>query len=118
MTVRVFQLKCALGKLGKFFEVDTATITVKTANHTVGGSDNSLIFNCAGTCTVTLPSAASFPGRIIWLRTIANQAVVSASADVVPVAGGAAGSAILAATAGKWAVLQSDGSAWQTELAN
>jgi hypothetical protein len=49
-------------------------------------------------------------GRELFIRTIQNQAAVSASSDVVPLAGGAAGTAILAATAGKWARLKSDGS--------
>jgi hypothetical protein len=45
-------------------------------------------------------------------------AVNSAVANVVQLAGGAATSAILAATAGKWCVLQSDGTAWQIMSAN
>ena len=40
--------------------------------------------------------------------------VVSASSNVVPLTGGAAGTAILAATAGKWCTLVSDGTNWIT----
>jgi hypothetical protein len=54
---------------------------------------------------------------MLMVRTIQAQTVVSASSDVVPVAGGAAGTAILAATAGKWALLQSDGTNWQIMMA-
>jgi hypothetical protein len=81
-------------------------------------TDASVIFNAGGTCTVTLPSPGSYTGRWLTFRTIANQTVVSAGSNVVPLAGGAAGTAILAATAGKWADLQSDGSNWQIMRGN
>lgn len=87
------------------------------ATYTVAFTDNWITFNSAGT-TVTLPNAPSFPGREIKLRTIAAAAIISASANVVPLVGGAAGTAILAATAGKWATLVSDGAVWQTTQAN
>lgn len=67
----------------------------------------------AGTVTLTLPSAATYSGRIIRVRTITANTVVSAGPDVVPLVGGSASTAILAATAGKWADLQSDGTNWQ-----
>jgi hypothetical protein len=52
------------------------------------------------------------------MKTIAAQAVVSAASNVVPLIGGAAGTAILAATAGKYASLQSDGTNWITMTGN
>ena len=86
----------------------------KTADFTLGATENHLINNKSGAaCVVTLPSAASFPGREIYIRTIQAQAINSASSNVVPRAGGAAGTAILAGTAGAWALLVSDGTAWQ-----
>lgn len=85
----------------------------KTANYTVTAADSTLTFNCAGTCTVTLPTPSARTGHLLTIRTVANQTVVSASSNVVPLAGGAAGTAILAGTAGKWAVLQSDGTNYQ-----
>lgn len=90
----------------------------KTADFTVTADISSYIVNGGASVTVTLPAAANFPGREISLRTIAAFTVVSASSNVVPLAGGAAGTAILAATAGKWARLISDGSAWQIMEAN
>lgn len=94
--------------------IDTAApVTNTTATYTVASSVTSVIANYAGTTTLTLPAAASYTGRILFVRTIQAQTVVSASSNVVPVAGGAAGTAILAATAGKWAMLQSDGTNWQ-----
>jgi hypothetical protein len=90
-----------------------APVTVTNATYTVGRTDTDIIANRAGTVTLTLPAAASYAGRSITVRTIQAQAVVSAASNVVPLAGGAAGTAILAATAGKWARLQSDGTNWQ-----
>lgn len=84
----------------------------KTADFTVGNSENWIIVNKAGTTTVTMPAAASFTGREIMMKTIQAQTVVSGSSNVVPQIGGAAGTAILAATAGKWATLVSDGTNW------
>jgi hypothetical protein len=90
----------------------TAPVTV-TADAIVGATDRWIINNKSGsTCTLTLPAAASFTGRQIGVKTIQAQTVVSATSNVVPLAGGAAGTAILAATAGKWATLVSDGTSW------
>lgn len=83
-----------------------------TADGAVSSTAYSVIANKAGTLTLTLPSAASYPGRLLRVKTITANTVVSASSNVVPLVGGAAGTAILAATAGKWADLQSDGTNW------
>lgn len=85
----------------------------KTTSFTLGTDEANIICNGAGSITVTLPSAASFPGRELDIKTIAAQTVVSASSNVVPLAGGAAGTAILAGTAGKWARLVSNGTNWE-----
>lgn len=84
----------------------------KTLAFTVAANENWIICNGAGSITVTLPAAASFIGREIMIKTIAAQTVVSASSNVVPLIGGAAGTAILAAAAGNWATLVSDGTNW------
>lgn len=85
----------------------------KTADYTVLATDGWLIFNGAGTIVVTLPDPASSSGRVLECKTIAAQLVNSASANVVPAAGGAATTSILPATAGAWATLMSDGTNWQ-----
>lgn len=91
----------------------------KTADFTVAVSENWLINNKSGsTCTVTLPAPASFPGREIMIKTIQAQTVVSATANVIPLAGGAAATAILAATTGKYAVLVSNGTNWEITQGN
>lgn len=84
----------------------------KTASFTLADTENWIICNGTGTVTVTFPAAGSWVGREVMIKTIAAQTVVSASANVVPLAGGAAGTAILAAVAGRWATLVSDGTNW------
>lgn len=112
-TVIATQLTVAGPSIAQVF-VGSAPLT-KTANYTVDSGatkDRTITFNGAASLTLTLPAAASWTGRRIRVRTIAAFTVVSASSNVVPLAGGAAGTAILAATAGKWADLESDGSNW------
>lgn len=94
------------GSLGR-----NAPVT-KTGNFTLADTENWIICNGTATITVTLPAASSWTGREVMIKTIAAFTVVSASSNVVPLAGGAAGTAILAATAGAWATLVSDGTNW------
>lgn len=96
----------------------TAPPTTKTANYTQLTTDYSLIFNGAGSLTLTLLAAATYPGKQLLIKTIAAQTVISNASNVVPQAGGAAGTAILAGTAGKWAILISDGTSWQIMASN
>lgn len=89
----------------------------KTGDFTVATNEDWIIVNVAATCTVTLPSAASFTGRQIRLLTYQAFAVNSASTNVISITGSAT-TAILAATAGKWATLVSDGTNWVIMQAN
>jgi hypothetical protein len=85
----------------------------KTADFSVAASDLWLINNKSGsTCTVTLPSASAYSGRILHFQNYQVQALVSASSNVVPIAGGAAGTSILVASSGDQATLVSDGTNW------
>ena len=85
----------------------------KTADFTLADGEDYLINNKSGSaCVVTLPAAGSYTGRVVTIKTIQAQAVNSASSNVVPRAGGAAGTAIVSGTAGNWAELVSDGSNW------
>jgi len=52
-------------------------------------------------------------GRELNIKTITANTVVSASSNVAPLTSATAGTAILAATAGKWARLVSDGTNWR-----
>ena len=87
------------------------------ATYTVATTDVSLRFTTTA-CTVTLPAAASFTGRVLYLNNVTAIAVTSASSNVIPLGSNTAGTAILAATAGKFAMIQSDGSNWITMMAN
>lgn len=91
----------------------TMAPVTKTADFTIATNENYLINNKAGSsCTVTLPSSSAFSGRMITILNYQAQTVVSASSNVVPITGGAAGTAIIAATAGKWVKLVADGTNW------
>lgn len=88
--------------------------TTYSANNTptIAATDKYVIINRAATVTATLPAAASFPGRELVIKTIQAQLVNSASSNVVPITDTAAGTAILPATDGAWALLKSDGTNW------
>ena len=96
----------------------SAPNTQTGATYTVVDGDNWIIANRAGTVTLTLPTASSYTGRQITVKTIQAQTVVSAASDVIPQAGGAAGTAILAGVAGNWATLVSNGTAWEIMASN
>lgn len=88
---------------------------IKTAaTYSVGASDSYLIFNgAAANVTVTLPAASSNTGRVINVKNLSGTyTVISASSNVKPIGSDSAGTAILAASAGAWAQLVSDGTNW------
>jgi hypothetical protein len=90
----------------------TAPVT-KTADFTVAVTDSWIINNKAGsTCVVTLPTPTSYSGRELNFQNYQAQALVSASSNVVPRGGGAAGTSILLNVVGNWATLVSDGTNW------
>lgn len=84
----------------------------KTANFTLADNENWVVCNGAGSITVTFPTASANTGRVVWIKTIAAQTVVSASSNVLPISSATAGTAILAGTAGTWAMLVCDGTNW------
>jgi hypothetical protein len=96
----------------------TAPVSEATATRTVGATDNNIISTGSATLTLTLPAVATSTGRTIRVKTTVAFTVVSATSNVVPLAGGSAGTAILAATAGKWADLTCDGSSWVIMASN
>lgn len=90
------------------------TRTTKTGDFTLGALENFIINNKSGsTCTATLPAASDFPNREVRFVNAQAQLLVSASSNVIPIAGGAAGTGLLGATAGLWCVIQSDGTDWR-----
>jgi len=89
-----------------------------TTSYTLTTTDSSLICNGSASITLTLPTASSYPGRMLYVKTIKAYTVVSASSNVAPLNSSTPGTAILSATAGKWALLQSDGTNWVIMAAN
>jgi hypothetical protein len=92
------------------------SVTVSSASITT--SSTWVVVNYAGTVTLTFPAASSSTGTEFHIKTITNNAVVSQSSNVVPLAGVSASTPILSATAGKWATLVSDGTNWVIMQAN
>lgn len=90
--------------------------SVATGAYTLLAADSTL--RIQATCTLALPAAASFPGRRLRVMNVGAIALTSASADVVPQGGSAGGTAILAATSGKWADLESNGTGWFITASN
>jgi hypothetical protein len=84
-----------------------------TGSYTVAASDYAIRVN--GFATVTLPAAASFPGRILRFFTSGGgtTALTSASSNVVLQNTSTASTGIFGASAtSKWCDLQSDGTYW------
>lgn len=97
----------------KYLIIERGYPVTKTGSFTLGDDEHDIIVdNSSGTTNVTLPTASRHPARRVRIRTIRNKAVNATSSVVVPIAGGAAGTAILAATAGNWCELVSNGTNW------
>jgi hypothetical protein len=89
------------------------TVATKVADFTLADSEGWIINNKSGsTCVVTLPAASSWGGRAVTFKNLQLQTLVSASSNVVPLIGGAAGTAILPGLVGAWATVVSDGTNW------
>lgn len=101
-------------EIGRMTGVGTGLVApvTKTTSFALGANENEVICNGGASITVTLPSASSWVGRRVRIKTRAAYTVISASSNVKPLDTDTAGTAILAATAGKWAELVSDGSNW------
>ena len=86
----------------------------KTASFTLGAAENFVICDGASAnVTVTFPTASTSVGRVVTIKNLSGTyTVISAASNVKPLASGTAGTAILAATAGKWATLVCDGTDW------
>ena len=91
--------------------------SITASTYTVASTDSSLIFSTTNN-TLTLPTASTCSGRVLYVKNISANSVVSASTNVVPLGSASTGTAILAATAGKFAMLQSDGTNWVIMMAN
>jgi len=105
-------LSFSAGTLAATTSAPSAPVT-KTADFTVAATDVWLINNKSGsTCTVTLPTPSTNSGRVLYFQNYQTQTLVSASSNVVPLAGGSAATSILLASSGDSATLVSDGTNW------
>jgi hypothetical protein len=95
-------------------------ITTNSASYVVSTTDNWIIVARPSTTsvTITLPSAVTYVGRVITIKTILPHFVVNNISSVIPLGNATVGTAILSNVAGKFATLVSDGSNWVTMLAN
>lgn len=84
--------------------------------YTVLSTDTHISWSATATTTFTLPTATL--GRELYIRNTTAFAINSASANVLPLTSNTAGTAILAATAGKFAKLVGNGTNWVVMMAN
>ena len=88
-------------------------MTVTTASYQTDDNTRLLIVNnSAGPTTILLPNHTLSSGRVIKIKTIQAQSVISMTPTVVPLNSETPGTAILSGVAGKWAELVSDGTNW------
>ena len=104
------------GTAWRLLPLEVRPVTIATATHTVPSNASDIIFTAA--CTVTMPSAANYAGRELWMKNVTATAIISAASNIVPLTSTVAGTAILPAVAAKWTRLVSDGTNWQTMAAN
>ena len=103
--------KFAVTDLSKLTSISVSFVFNNAATYLVLPTDT-LIIQGTVASVYTLPNVSSYPGRILKMVTRFAGTVTSASSNVVPLAGGAAGTAILSAAPGQWATLISDGNNW------
>jgi hypothetical protein len=102
--------------------INTAVPATKSTDFIVANNDSWLIVdNPSANTTVTLPNAIQWPGRRITIKNLSGTyTVISSASNVVPLDSTSPATAILAATAGKWATLVSEGNTgnWVVMAAN
>jgi hypothetical protein len=95
-------------------QLDLNAPVTKTASFTLADNENFVVCNGASAnVTVTFPTASANIGRVVWLKNLSGTyTVISASSNVQPINSATAGTAILAASAGAWAMLVCNGTDW------
>lgn len=106
-------INASTGKVGSL--TTNYALVGPVTTYTVAATDSYLFLTSGGpTLTLTLPTPASNNGRVLYFKAVTGGGfnTVSASANVFPLGGGAAGTAILSSTTGSWCTLVCDGSGW------
>jgi hypothetical protein len=87
---------------------------------TIASDDTGILSNrtSGGNVTIPLPDVTKNRHRTLQFICQGTSPIISSSANVIPLAGGAAGTAILAGTAGKWVELVCDGTNWIARRGN
>jgi hypothetical protein len=90
-------------------------ITGATATYAVVDEDEIITLASSVDIVITLPPAGgpSQPGRRLTFINYSTNHAVSASANVVPIGGGAAGTALVGNTDGAKVTVKSDGTHWR-----
>jgi len=92
--------------------------TIGSSPYVLDANDKVVNNNVGGPLQVTLPDPATCLGRVLYFMTWSANAITSASSNIRTLTGGTT-STIVSASAGKWAILVSDGgSFWATVAAN
>lgn len=91
---------------------------ITAAAYTVLDSDFSIKIGSSAGCVLTLPGSSRGIARELMVMTDNAQAVTASASIVCPNGSNTPGTAILAATAGKWAHLKSDGNGLWYIIAN
>lgn len=91
--------------------ISTPIVTV-TGDTTVTAAHSTIISNRGAINTLTLPAASGCVGRKYHIVNLQAFDVVSASANVVPIDGGAATTDIVPPAPGAYAIIQSNGTNW------
>ena len=86
----------------------------KTASFSLGAAENFIVCNgSAANVAITFPTASANTGRVVVVKNLSGTyTVISAASNVRPLNSDTPGTAILAATAGAWAILVCDGTNW------
>jgi hypothetical protein len=106
------------GTLTATYNFSANSLRVYGASGALGDGIYYLANNSSGAVVLTLPTTSATTGRVFTITNRQPYGVFSSASNVIPLAGGSAGTAILSATAGKWATLIFDGTNWQIIAAN
>jgi hypothetical protein len=93
-------------------------IIVTDTTYTLFPKTTTVIFNPPSACTVTLPNPAVYFGKTYTFKNSGSYAIDNVTGSIVPLAGGSPTTSILSGSAGKYAVLQSNGTNWEIIQSN